>query len=207
MNRIHLRFSRSKSQPFQGVAANHCSDKRLAAARLLRDPQDRPGNLRVGAADERLDALLEQEAITTRASSLPPSSAARRLAAGSCAGSSGFIDFDDSGSRSRWSKFGSRVGTVRDLAQGKMGGLRRRANLWRFCKEPLVPPGLNGTRSLGEPPATQPTIPGTVRSLELPALPHPAVEGSALPFGDWLVLTYPLMSDLSATSQQWWEGP
>ena len=69
-----------------------------------------------------------------------------------------------------------------------------------------VPPGLTGAPVKGEPQTNQIAVPETVRSLELPALPHPAVEGAALQFGDWLVLVYPLMSDLSATSQQWWEG-
>ena len=35
----------------------------------LKDPQDRPGNLRVGAAEERLDSLLEEEARVARAAS------------------------------------------------------------------------------------------------------------------------------------------
>ena len=64
-----------------------------------------------------------------------------------------------------------------------------------------VPPGLMGAKAKGEPQTNPLAVPETVRSLELPALPHPAVEGSALQFGDWLVL-----ADLSATSQQWCEN-
>lgn len=54
--------------------------RRTSRGRMV-DPADRPGALRVGAADERLDALLEEEK-DGRAASVPVRAAAvRRLAA------------------------------------------------------------------------------------------------------------------------------
>ena len=77
-----------KSTPFFGVVpmSGFAQRRRRGSrerAERIRDPEDRPGNLRLGAADERLDALLE-ESKAARAASTPPGAAAaavRRLAA------------------------------------------------------------------------------------------------------------------------------
>ena len=69
-----------------------------------------------------------------------------------------------------------------------------------------LPPGLPGGRLPGGMVAAPTVVPEAVRSLELPSLPHPAADGAALLFGDWLIVAYPLMSDLSSTSQLWWDG-
>ena len=69
-----------------------------------------------------------------------------------------------------------------------------------------LPPGLPGGRLPGGMVAAPTVVPEAVRSLELPSLPHPATDGAALLFGDWLIVAYPLMSDLSSTSQLWWDG-
>ena len=72
---------------------------------------------------------------------------------------------------------------------------------------PDPPPGLHGGQPHGEARTPlAPVVPETVRALDLPALPLPSSEGAALQFGDWLTVAYPLMADLSSTSQFWWDG-
>ena len=45
----------------------------------------------------------------------------------------------------------------------------------------------------------------SIRQCDLPALPQPGTEGSALGFGDWMTIVSPVMSDLSSTAKTWWE--
>jgi hypothetical protein len=50
------------------------------------------------------------------------------------------------------------------------------------------------------------TVSEPLRHLELPSLPQVGSEGAALQFGDWLTMATPLMSDLGASSKNWWAG-
>ena len=45
----------------------------------------------------------------------------------------------------------------------------------------------------------------SIRQCDLPPLPQPGTEGSALGFGDWMTIVSPVMSDLSSTAKAWWE--
>ena len=45
-----------------------------------------------------------------------------------------------------------------------------------------------------------------LRNLELPVLPPPGGDGSALQFGDWVTIATPLMCDISNTASAWWDA-
>lgn len=45
-----------------------------------------------------------------------------------------------------------------------------------------------------------------LRNLELPVLPPPGGEGSALQFGDWVTIATPLMCDISNSASSWWDA-
>lgn len=49
---------------------------------------------------------------------------------------------------------------------------------------------------------TEEVLAETLRHLELPPLPTPGGESSALQFGDWLAIAFPLMSDVASTARR-----
>ena len=71
-------------------------------------------------------------------------------------------------------------------------------------RDPDPPPGLNHGK-ISFDGAGGPTVSESLRHLELPSLPQVGSEGAALQFGDWLTKATPLMSDLGASSKNWWE--
>ena len=45
-----------------------------------------------------------------------------------------------------------------------------------------------------------------MRSSDLPLLPQPGTEQSALQFGDWVTVVTPLIGDVATTARGWWNG-
>ena len=45
----------------------------------------------------------------------------------------------------------------------------------------------------------------SLRTLTLPTLPKAGLESSSMAFGDWLVMTNPVMRDLGTSASTWWD--
>ena len=66
---------------------------------------------------------------------------------------------------------------------------------------PLVmPPGLGGP----DQPQGNTTPMEPLRSSDLPLLPQPGTEQSALQFGDWITVVTPMLGDVAGSARGWW---
>ena len=67
------------------------------------------------------------------------------------------------------------------------------------------PPGIPMVSGLEVTPVVTGHPNEPVRQGDLPPLPQPGTEGSALGFGDWMTVVNPIMCDLSSHAKAWWD--